>query len=96
MVKNKLKMSELLKNEDNIWEFVKCLFESYGGKQLVKHQIESYNDFLDNKISDIIEQYNPLLFRLFLAANHLCFDEKKLLYLILDQNYREVFLKKYF
>ena len=60
MVKNKLKMSELLKNEDNIWEFVQCLFESYGGKQLVKHQIESYNDFLDNKISDIIEQYNPL------------------------------------
>jgi DNA-directed RNA polymerase II subunit RPB2 len=60
MVKNKIRMSNLLSDEENIWEFVKCLFESYQGKQLVKHQIESYNDFVNNKIDDIIEQYNPL------------------------------------
>ena len=60
MNKIKIKMSNLLEDDENTWEFVKCLFESYDGKQLVKHQIESYNDFLDNKIGDIVEQYNPL------------------------------------
>ena len=53
-------MTHLFSDEDNTWEFVKCLFNSYQGKQLVKHQIESYNDFVNYKIDDIIEQYNPL------------------------------------
>jgi len=53
-------MAKLLENEENIWQFVECLFKSSGGKQLVRHQIESYNDFIQNKLHDIIMQYNPL------------------------------------
>jgi DNA-directed RNA polymerase II subunit RPB2 len=53
-------MSQLLDNEDTNWEFIGSLFKSYKGKQLVKHQIESYNDFVNNKIESIIDQYNPL------------------------------------
>jgi DNA-directed RNA polymerase II subunit RPB2 len=53
-------MTDLMENEENIWEFVKCLFDSFNGKQLVKHQIESYNDFIKCKIEDVVEQYNPL------------------------------------
>jgi DNA-directed RNA polymerase II subunit RPB2 len=60
MILTKNKMADLLKNEENTWEFVQCLFNSFEGKQLVRHQIESYNDFVNSKIEDTIEQYNPL------------------------------------
>ena len=53
-------MTEFLENEDNIWEFVQSLFDSSNGKQLVRHQIDSYNEFINNKIDDVISQYNPL------------------------------------
>ena len=53
MILTKNKMTDLLENEENIWEFVKCLFESSSGKQLVKHQIDSYNDFVKSKIGEI-------------------------------------------
>ena len=36
-------------------------FEQFNGKELVRHQIESYNDFMENKIPDIISQANPLV-----------------------------------
>ncbi len=35
-------------------------FKQYEGKELIRHQIESYNDFMENKIPDIISQVNPL------------------------------------
>ena len=36
-------------------------FKQFNGKELVRHQLESYNDFMENKIPDIISQANPLV-----------------------------------
>ena len=53
-------MSNSVISEDTRWELIQLLFKSYNGRQIVKHQIESYNDFINNKISNIIQQYNPV------------------------------------
>ena len=55
--KNKTK-KDLISNEDT-WSIINNYF-SLGEVQLVKHQISSYNDFIDNHISKIIKspQYN--------------------------------------
>ena len=40
-----------------------CYFENKHLHQLVKHQIESYNDFIQNQIKKTIEMFNPLVIR---------------------------------
>ena len=57
----KLKLKDLISNEDT-WSIINNYF-SLGEVQLVKHQISSYNDFIDNHISKIIKshQYNPMI-----------------------------------
>ena len=43
------------------WDVVDCYFSNNKGQQLVKHQIETYNDFVLRKIDQIIEGFNPIL-----------------------------------
>ena len=40
------------------WEVIDSYFKDKN--ELVKHHIESYNDFIDNKIETITKQFNPL------------------------------------
>ena len=48
-------------NLDKTWsKLVDLYFNSNNGYQLIKHQIESFNDFIENKIPQIIKQYNPV------------------------------------
>lgn len=42
------------------WEVIDKYFKYNKGYQLVKHQLESFNDFLLNKLEQIIEGFNPI------------------------------------
>ena len=44
--------------ETDTWNVIDSYFRDQ--KVLVKHQIESYNDFVDNKIQKIINEFNPV------------------------------------
>ena len=52
-------MSNSLNNGD-IWYIIKSLLTEKNGSYLVKHHLDSYNDFIENKIPSIITQANPL------------------------------------
>lgn len=49
--------------QEDSWEIIKSYFENKHLHQLVKHQIESYNDFINNQMKKTIEMFNPLLIR---------------------------------
>lgn len=42
------------------WEMIDKFFKFNKGYQLVKHQLETFNDFLLNKLEQIIEGFNPI------------------------------------
>ena len=44
----------------DIWNIIKSLLTENNGSYLIKHHLDSYNDFIENKIPDIITQANPL------------------------------------
>lgn len=44
--------------ETDTWEIIESYFRDK--KTLVKHQLESYNDFVDNKIQKIINEFSPI------------------------------------
>ena len=49
---------------DNLDEWKKVIIDAYFKRNgLIKHQIDSYNDFIDNKINDIINGFNPIVMR---------------------------------
>jgi DNA-directed RNA polymerase beta subunit len=43
------------------WSIVGAYFRNQHLKRLVRHQIESYNDFVNNQIQRTIEMFNPVL-----------------------------------
>lgn len=45
------------------WTLIKSYFENKHLHQLVKHQIESYNDFIQNQMKKTIHMFNPLIIR---------------------------------
>ena len=47
-------------NNDEIWTVVQEMMNQYSGKQLIRHHIDSFNDFMDNKVPCIIQQSNPI------------------------------------
>ena len=46
---------------DNVHVILKSYFEQNNGKILIRHQLDSFNDFIRDKIPDIISQTNPLI-----------------------------------
>jgi len=46
--------------EEVTWSIIRDYFLKGKGNQLVKHQIESYNDFLLRKLDQIIKGFNPI------------------------------------
>ena len=46
-------------NDECIWNIIESYFKNQHLKQLVKHQLESYNYFVNNQIQDTIEMFNP-------------------------------------
>ena len=54
-------MRTFLENQEKYtWDIIEELFKSFNHKYLIKHQIDSFNEFIDYRIEDIISQYNPL------------------------------------
>ncbi len=47
-------------NPDDIWYIIKSMLEQDNKTYLIKHHLDSYNDFIETKIPDIISQNNPL------------------------------------
>lgn len=61
MNSTKQKSTKLDINLDkDCWNILDSFFDHQKNKQLVKHQTESFNDFINVKIPDIIKQYNPI------------------------------------
>lgn len=50
-------------NNDDNWNIINSYFQDKHLHQLVKHQIESYNDFIQNQMKKTIEMFNPLVVR---------------------------------
>ena len=42
------------------WEVIKSYLKHNNGKVLIKHHIESFDDFMDHKVQMIVNQFNPL------------------------------------
>ena len=55
-------MTSLNKNEFEkyTWEVIETFFKQSHSKTIIKHQIDSYNDFILNKIDQIIDGFNNL------------------------------------
>ena len=45
---------------NRVWSIIDKYFGHSKGTVLIKHLLESYNDFVSNKIDDIIEGFNPI------------------------------------
>ena len=58
--KSEIPKSELPKSEIP-WVLIESYFKHKHLKQLVKHQLESYNYFVNNQIQQTIEMFNPLI-----------------------------------
>jgi DNA-directed RNA polymerase II subunit RPB2 len=50
-------------NAKDCWSVIESYFENKHLHQLVKHQIESYNDFIKNQMKKTVEMFNPLVIR---------------------------------
>lgn len=46
---------------NKVWEFVKAYLSQQDEKYLVRHQLESYNHFIEYDIVNIIQEYNPII-----------------------------------
>ena len=60
-------MSQNLISDKDTWDVIRLYFEDKN--VLVKHHIESFDDFMDKKISEIIKQFNPLSIYNFFERN---------------------------
>ena len=57
---------EEIHNSEIPWILIESYFKHKHLKQLVKHQLESYNYFVNNQIQQTIEMFNPLV----IASEH--------------------------
>ena len=48
-------------SELDSWDIIKSYFSERHLQRLVRHQIESYNDFINNQITKTIDMFNPVL-----------------------------------
>ena len=53
--------NEEISDSEIPWTLIESYFKHKHLKQLVKHQLESYNYFVNNQIQQTIEMFNPLL-----------------------------------
>ena len=58
LTKNKME-TEQFKDED-FWNIIASYFKNKHLQQLVRHQVESYNDFVCRQIPDTINMFNPV------------------------------------
>ena len=54
-------MEDKIDFTSDTWEVIKTYLKQNNGKELIRHHIDSFDDFMDNKLSSIIKQFNPLV-----------------------------------
>ena len=62
MIRNQ-PMSDYLPKEINqelFWKIIESYFEGQHLKRCIRHQLESYNDFVVNQIQKTIDMFNPV------------------------------------
>ena len=47
-------------SQEDTWCVIEKMMQQYQGKQLIRHHIDSFNDFMENKIPCVIKQSNPI------------------------------------
>jgi len=57
------KPDKTFSNIEEPWKLIKLYFENCHLSQLVRHQLESYNDFIDNQLEKTIQMFNPIIIR---------------------------------
>jgi DNA-directed RNA polymerase II subunit RPB2 len=65
-IPNKESLNKEICSEEIPWILIESYFKHKHLKQLVKHQLESYNYFVNNQIQQTIEMFNPLI----IASEH--------------------------
>jgi DNA-directed RNA polymerase II subunit RPB2 len=65
-IPNKESPSKEIHDSEIPWILIESYFKHKHLKQLVKHQLESYNYFVNNQIQQTIEMFNPLI----IASEH--------------------------
>ena len=73
MVDNKSNMKTVTSNDETFcnkeledgysWEIIRSYFKGQYLKRLVSHQLESYNDLINNQIEKTINMFNPVIIR---------------------------------
>ena len=58
---NKLNKNDILEEEETPWTIINSYFDNKHLIQLVKHQIESYNYFINSQLKDTINMFNPIV-----------------------------------
>ena len=54
---------EISRNPEAAWDLISSFFSAQNIDQLVQHQVESYNDFVEHQIQKTIDMFNPVLVR---------------------------------
>merc|ERR1712054_758676 len=47
--------------QEKTWAIIESYFDKRHLRQLVKHQVESYDDFIENQMERTIEMFNPVI-----------------------------------
>ena len=50
-----------MNDTQKMWSIIESYFNKKHLKQLVKHQVESYDDFIENQMEKTIEMFNPVV-----------------------------------
>ena len=66
-----------MNDTQKMWSIIESYFNKKHLKQLVKHQVESYDDFIENQMEKTIEMFNPVV----IHSEHDYNKEKKFLYI---------------
>ena len=59
----KKKINESISNFNytkDTWDVIDLYFQQNNNKQLVKHQLDSYQQFIESQLKEIIQQFNPV------------------------------------
>ncbi len=52
---------KLIMETDDVWKFIKTYFKGKYLERLVRHQLESYNNFVNNQLQSTINMFNPVV-----------------------------------
>ena len=46
--------------KDSSWDVISKFIKENNYNALIRHHLESFDDFMDNKVEQIVKQFNPL------------------------------------